>query len=143
MTGKLKAFGSHHVTFFLILLINSTSVGNKISKTDDQERLLTEYAAFEASVEETLTSMFTKLAEETCEAGDPNCGPAAASVLPEEFDPALILHIIGRVDNVNGVLKPLLPGSLAPTVQLTATQVYTICISRFSCDGISPSILQL
>ena len=133
MTVKLKAFGSHRITFFLILLINSASVANKISKTDDRERLLTEYAAFEASVQQTLMSMFSKLAEETCDVGDPNCGPAAASILPEEFDPALML-LIGRVDNVDGVLKPLLPGSLAPAVQLTATHVCTISISYFSCD---------
>ena len=92
------------------MLVLQSAVAKKKSKEDDRKKLLAEYEAFEKQVRETVTSMFSKLAEETCEKGDPNCDPDAAQ-LPKELEPAW-MSLLARVDNMGHIFKTLIPGRL-------------------------------
>ena len=106
MTGKFQYFRLSCVIFLSILALQS-AIAAKKSKNNDRKKLLAEYAAFEKQVHETLTSFFSKLeVEETCEAGDPNCVPAAGKL---ELQPAFT-SLLARLDNVDDILRALLPG---------------------------------
>ena len=108
-SNLLKQYSALFV--FIALAFSSRASSDDTSKdSETRKKLLKVYAKFQASAAEKLTTIFRQLEhEETCEAGDPNCGTVEHSNASLDSINALDA-LFARTENLNHILTTLVPG---------------------------------